>query len=64
MPRDWVLRALVARRGSQQPVPGALRRLANRLVGILQGCLKTRTFHDEATPCGHRQNLTQSSVTA
>ena len=27
----------------------ALRRLANRLVGILQGCLKTRTLYDEAT---------------
>ena len=27
----------------------ALRRLANRLVGILHGCLKTRTLYDEAT---------------
>jgi transposase len=27
----------------------ALRRLANRLVGILHGCLKTRTPYDEAT---------------
>ena len=27
----------------------ALRRLANRLVGILHGCLKTRTRYDEAT---------------
>ena len=27
----------------------ALRKLANRLVGILHGCLKTRTPYDEAT---------------
>jgi hypothetical protein len=27
----------------------ALRKLANRLVGILHGCLKTRTLYDEAT---------------
>ena len=42
----------------------ALRRLANRLVGILHGCLKTRTLYDEATAWGHRQNLSQSSVAA
>ncbi|MGH3411073.1 MAG: IS110 family transposase [Streptosporangiaceae bacterium] len=42
----------------------ALRRLANRLVGILHGCLKTRTLYDEATAWGHRQNLPQSSVAA
>jgi len=33
----------------------ALRRLANRLVGILHGCLKTRTLYDEDTAWGHRQ---------
>ena len=27
----------------------ALRPLANRLVGILHGCLRTRTTYDEAT---------------
>jgi hypothetical protein len=27
----------------------ALRQLANRLVGILHGCLKTNTVYDEAT---------------
>jgi hypothetical protein len=32
----------------------ALRRLANRLVGILHGCLKTRTLYDEDTAWGHR----------
>jgi hypothetical protein len=32
----------------------ALRRLANRLVGILHGCLKTRTLYDEHTAWGHR----------
>jgi hypothetical protein len=34
----------------------ALRRLANRLVGILHGCLKTRTLYDEATAWSHREN--------
>jgi hypothetical protein len=33
----------------------ALRRLANRLVGILHGCLKTRTLYDEDKAWGHRQ---------
>ena len=42
----------------------ALRRLANRLVGILHGCLKTRTCYDEATAWGHRENLPQSGVAA
>jgi len=42
----------------------ALRRLTNRLVGILHGCLKTRTLYDEATAWGHRENLPQSSVAA
>jgi hypothetical protein len=32
----------------------ALRRLANRLVGILHGCLKTRTLYNEDTAWGHR----------
>ena len=42
----------------------ALRRLANRLVGILHGCLKTRTLYDEAIAWGHRENLLQSSAAA
>ncbi len=42
----------------------ALRRLANRLVGILHGCLKTRTPYDEETAWSHRENLPQSSVAA
>ena len=42
----------------------ALRRLANRLVGILHGCLKTRTLYDEATAWGHRQNQPQSPAAA
>jgi hypothetical protein len=42
----------------------ALRRLANRLVGILHGCLKTRTLYDEAAAWSHRENLPQSSVAA
>jgi hypothetical protein len=32
----------------------ALRQLANRLVGILHGCLKTRTLSDEARAWSHR----------
>jgi len=32
-----------------------LRRLANRLVGILHGCLKTRTLYNEATAWSHRE---------
>jgi len=31
----------------------ALRQLANRLVGILHGCLKTRTAYDETTAWAH-----------
>ena len=33
----------------------ALRRLANRLVGILHGCLKTRTLYDEAIAWPHHE---------
>jgi transposase len=33
----------------------ALRVLANRLVGILHGCLKTRTHYNEHTAWAHRQ---------
>lgn len=33
----------------------ALRQLGNRLVGILHGCLKTRTHYDEATAWAHHQ---------
>jgi transposase len=32
----------------------ALRQLGNRLVGILHGCLKTRTTYDETTAWAHR----------
>jgi transposase len=42
----------------------ALRRLANRLVGILHGCLKTRTLYDEATAWSHREKIPQSDVAA
>jgi transposase len=33
----------------------ALRRLPNRLVGILHGCLRTRTLYNEDTAWAHRQ---------
>jgi hypothetical protein len=42
----------------------ALRRLASRLVGILHGCLKTRTGYDEAAAWGHRENIPQSDAAA
>src|SRR5215469_11560760 len=42
----------------------ALRRLASRLVGILHGCLKTRTRYDEAIAWGHRENIPQSDAAA
>jgi hypothetical protein len=42
----------------------ALRHLANRLAGILHGCLKTGTLYDQDTAWGHRENLTQSSAAA
>ncbi|MFF5993108.1 IS110 family RNA-guided transposase, partial [Prauserella flavalba] len=34
----------------------ALRQLANRLVGILHGCLKTRTLYNETTAWSHHAN--------
>ena len=42
----------------------ALRTLANRLVGILHGCLKTRTLYDEATAWPHREKTPQSDIAA
>jgi transposase len=36
----------------------ALRQLGNRLVGILHGCLKTRTTYDETTAWAHLQPTT------
>jgi hypothetical protein len=42
--------ALRARKIGHQ---AALRQLANRLVGILHGCLKTGTLYDESTAWTH-----------
>ena len=39
----------------------ALRQLANRLVGILHGCLKTRTLYNETTAWAHH-NQDQSAA--
>jgi len=39
--------------GTFQSRNAALRQLANRLVGILHGCLRTRTLYDEATAWPH-----------
>ena len=40
----------------------ALRALANRLVGILHGCLKHRTPYDEHTAWAHRTNIDQAAA--
>lgn len=40
----------------------ALRQLSNRLVGILHGCLKTRTLYDEHTAWGHHQKQDQQAA--
>ena len=37
---------------------------ANRLVGILHGCLKTRTLYDETTAWPHEEKIPQSNVAA
>jgi hypothetical protein len=42
----------------------ALRKLANRLVGILHGCLKTRTPYDEATAWPQQEKIPQSDLAA
>src|ERR1700744_188212 len=41
----------------------ALRQLANRLVGILHGCLKTRTLYDEETawPQAHSRHISSAA---
>ena len=40
----------------------ALRQLANRLVGILHGCLKTGTLYDEDTAWQHHHTDTQTAA--
>ena len=40
----------------------ALRQLANRLVGILHGCLKTGTNYDEHTAWGHHHKQDQQTA--
>jgi hypothetical protein len=42
----------------------ALRKLANRLVGILHGCLKTRTTYNEATAWPQQESILQSDLAA
>ena len=46
-----------ARRAAGDTHNRALRALANRLVGILHGCLRTPRLYDEHTAWGHRQQL-------
>jgi hypothetical protein len=40
----------------------ALRQLANRLVGILHGCLKTGTRYDENTAWQHQQTAVPTAA--
>jgi transposase len=40
----------------------ALRQLANRLVGILHGCLKTRTTYNETTAWAHHTNINNAAA--
>jgi transposase len=42
----------------------ALRKVANRLVGILHGCLKTRTLYDEATARPHEEKISPTDLAA
>ena len=42
----------------------ALRKLANRLVGILHGCLKTRTPYNEQTAWPNQEKTPQTSLAA
>jgi hypothetical protein len=51
-----------AQRAAGRDHNDALRRLANRLVGILHGCLKTRTRYDETTAWGHRDKHPQTAA--
>jgi len=45
------------RRAAGDTHSGALRVVANRLVGILHGCLRTHTTYDETTAWAHRHDL-------
>jgi Transposase IS116/IS110/IS902 family len=65
--RMWAFAAITAspgarafydeRRASGDTHNRALRALANRLVGILHGCLRNGTAYDEHTAWGHRLTL-------
>ena len=46
-----------ARRAANDTHNRALRALANRLVGILHGCLRHHAIYDEHTAWDHRQQL-------
>ncbi len=45
------------RRAAGDSHSGALRVVANRLVAILHGCLRTRTLYDETTAWAHRHDI-------
>jgi len=50
-----------ARRAAGDGHDKALRALANRLVGILHGCLRHATLYDEHTAWAHRSDHTQAA---
>jgi hypothetical protein len=64
---QWAFAALTAspgarafydqRRAASDTHHRALRALANRLVGILHGCLRNSTLYDEHTAWDHRQKI-------
>ena len=52
----------VVRERNLDPRAGRLlRALSNRLVGILHGCLKTRTLYDEATAWSYRATTSKAA---
>jgi hypothetical protein len=51
-------------RAKEESHDQALRVLANRLVGILDGCLRNRCLYDEAIAWGHRSAATTASEAA
>lgn len=52
------------KRGNGDSHHQALRALGNRLVGILHGCLRTRTCYDEHTAWAHRPENNLTATTA
>jgi transposase len=52
----------ITKQSGKKKVVAALRQLANRLVGILHGCLKSSTSYDEATAWSHHARQDQQAA--